>query len=445
MTEETAEVNRPEEIPVPTLGDYEPEHFDFRPPDDWQEESEESPNTHLLSLVDQFLEASQAERVVREHIPTFVMLVGTKIADILNAYRPVHYYGPDIPFRYVVHLTQLGASGTYKGATYDAFSRLVGRSSTGERELFPTEEFKGGSIESLRGGVSLLSGDRAYRPGGIETNYSGFIYVPEFTQLADLARERGGAIQSIVAWADAAGKMTYDTISGMPCRFYAPASLVLGLQTAKLTDVEQVVIGWNRRSVYDYYAIPRTPEILPENRREALPIDSGLLHGIRKEITTLARGWSPSRIDWRGFHEWLSKAYQNQVAVAQDEQMLYSLALGYHIVSGGSWTGVVHVGVSDDLNRILERILHYKRLARVSVTRRTMAEARYVIEDPYVLGDGSRSLAKNDLMRIVAARLSIGEELAVEAITALEHEGYLRCIVETSGETERAVYKLEGR
>lgn len=420
------------------------EEFDFRDERAWEGEESEEPNPHILALTNRYLEDRQVATPILKHIPTLVFLAAIRVADRRNAQHPVHFFGPDIPFRYTIHLTQLGSSGFYKGATVEEFFRIVGKSSSGAQPVFETNEYKGGSLESLRGGVAQLGGQRAFQLGGIERSALGFVYVPEFTQLAELGEKSKGAIQSIIAWADTAGKMVYDTISGGFVEYHAPSSLILGLQTAKLTDVEDVVLGWNRRSIYDKYAPLDIDEVLSANRKEALPTDPFALKTLREAYEKMIHGWKPERIDWTPFREWMDRAYLGHLAVPQDEQMLYSIALGYHIATGRRWTGVVPVGVPPDLHRILERILFYKRLARINPTVRAAHDAKYVLTDRHVLGQG-QTMGLKDVKRHVAARLAIDEDLTQQALEHLVEEGILMSVVEQTAGADQTVYKLTGR
>lgn len=411
--------------------------FDYRPDDAWESESHESLNPHILSLVDRYLDDTKVEKSIREHIPLLLILGGIRIADQRNTAKPVHFYGPHTPFRYILHLTQLGGSGTGKGATVEAFYNIVGPTSDDDHPIFSVGEYKGGSLESLRGGTATVGNRRFVQFGGIERGYDGFLYVPEFTQLADLSQRSSGAIQTIIAWADTS-RMTFDTISGGLVKYAAPTSLILGLQTAKVTDVENVVLGWNRRSVYDQYATPTTESILPSKRVKAIGGNAEKLAEVKGALRSVWKNWAPSAIDWGPFETWLESAYLHHLAVAQDEQMLYSLALGYHIMSGGSVAGTVTVGVSDDLHRILDQILWYKRIARISVKARTANDIMDAVKDRYLLGDG-QSIRKRTLVRILAARLSIDEDLIRDTLPMLTERGILESFLD---EEKHTIYRL---
>lgn len=414
--------------------------FDYRPPDSWDPAGFGNGNPHILSLIDDYLEGANVKTHVREHIPLLAILAGTRIADHYNSVKQIHRYAPNTPFRYILHLTQLGGSGTDKGATVEAFYHIVGSNSDAEHPLFSTGEYKGGSLESLRGGTATVGSRRFVQFGGLERAYDGFVYVPEFTQLAALAERSSGAIQTIIAWADTA-KMTFDTVSGGYVRYFSPASLILGLQTAKVTDVENVVIGWNRRSIYDQYTTPMTEDILPSNRKEPTEGDPHALETVRGAIRSVWKNWKPTHLDWGPFHEWLEHAYRNHVAVAQDEQMLYSLTLGYHIVAGGPVAGSISIGVSKHLDRILDRILWTKRLARITIEARTANDVLEVVRDPYLLGNG-QTVDRRALIRILAARLSIGEDLVEKTLPMLEER---QMLVSSLDAQDRPQYTLGKR
>jgi len=388
--------------------------FDYRLPEDILTEAPLNPS--FLARADAYLEDANAPLVVKRHLPLLMMILGSRIADGRNRAHPLHYFSPGIPFRYAIHATLLGASGHGKGATVDAFFRLIGPVE-GETPIFPTYEFKGGSIPSLRGGVPSASGAWWVRPGSIERTDGGFLHVPEFTQLSDLEASRGGEIQAIISWADT-GKMSYDTISGGSAEYDSSAVMIVGLQIARLAAVEEVVLGWNRRSVYDSYAPPPVDETLPENRLETRAGDPVLLRAFREAVRSAIRHYAPERLDFTPFRNWLSEAYKNHRATATDEQMLYSIVVGYHVATGSSWTGTVEIGVPPALEPVLERILWYKRLARVNPKVRAAHDALYVLEDPYVLGQDA-GMREYPLIRLLAARLSIPEDFAREALEYL--------------------------
>jgi hypothetical protein len=416
--------------PILPPDDYPSEvEFDYRS-DDTDEGETGLPN--LLARTDAFLEEHNAKLRVREHIPLMVVLAGIRYADQFNSRAHVHTFGPGIPFRYVGHLTQLGASGTDKGATVEQFYRIIGRGGPTDPAVFPTDIYKGGSLEALRGGVTSVDGTRTVKFGAVQRVPAGFIYVPEFTQVADLSDRSAGAIQSLLAWADT-GEMSYETISGAKVTYNSYPSMIVALQTARLTEVESVVLGWNRRSIYDLYLTPTTSMILPENRPVPRPLDTSALLSLRADYRTVLRNWNPELLDLEEFDEWLSNAYKTNAAVAQDEQMLYSIGIAHHMVSGGRGNGVVRIGVSEDLDRILRQILWHKRIARVSLQRRVAQETILVLDDPYVLGTdvahpNGQTLYERDVIRIVAARLSIGESEVLPALVYLDEKGEIERI-----------------
>ena len=404
----------------------EDEEFDYR-----SQPSVETPNANILLLMDDYLGSAGAVDEVRHHIPNLLRILGAKLADRRNRFHPVHFYGPRIPFRYKVHGLNLGASGTHKDATVEQFFQVIG-ALPGEPPLFPTFSFKGGSVESMRGGVTQdrPSDPKLVKPGSIERTDDGFLHVPEFTQVAELGERFGGSVQTLLAWADT-GCMSYETISGRAVDYLSGSTLLAGLQPALLSVVAAAAAGWARRVVYDHYTIPRTESLLPENRPVATDGDPLKLAAVRNAVLSLARRYAPKSVDWSPFHRWLSDAYRANLVVRQDEQVLYSIALGHHLVSGGSWTGDIQVAVTEDLNDIFRRLLWNKRLSRISTTRRLAREAFDVLEDPYVLGGGG-PLLESEAVRIVSARISAPEEAVEEALVRLQEVGSVVREVETN-------------
>lgn len=382
-------------------------------------EPEFGPNESALVWADRYLNSGHAPKIVREHIPLTLILLCAQIADRRNRDHPTHWYSPGNPFRYVIHLTLLGASGTGKGATVDQFKVLIGPTSN-DPPLIPKFEWKGGSTESLRGGVpASQGGEGMVRQGSIERCRYGFIHIPEFTQLHAIGeRNGGGGVQSILAWADT-GLMSYETITGGLIDYASTAMLFVGLQLARLGEIEETVLGWNRRSVYDWFPPLTTDEMLPEKRPEAVVGNTDFLARFRETIQRAMVGWRPETVEWEDFRAWLSEAYKSQEAVIQDEQMLYAVAVGYHIASGGALSGNVRIGVSKDLQTILHQLIRQKALSRVPKDRRIAYDAMLVLEDPYVLGEQGRIRPKAEVVRIVAQRLSISEEEAQLGIQAI--------------------------
>lgn len=396
--------------------------FDYRSPD----VHDAGPNPSLHQLVDHYLGDAAAPLVVRHHIPNLLTLLCTKIADRRNLIQPVHFYGPGIPFRYRLHSTLIGSSGSGKGATVAQFYALLGRTQGGPA-LFPTFTFTGGSVESMRGGVTQdrPNDPRLVKPGSLERMDFGFLHIPEMTQVVDLSQKAGGgaAVKSLLAWADT-GEMTYETISGREVHYASGATLLNGLQTGALNEVATAVAGWARRTEYDWFTAMSIEEMLPENRPEATEGDPALFAEIRSTIMGLVKSYAPSRVDWSPFRRWLGDAYKNHLATIQDEQMLYAVALGHHLATGGSVVGDVTISVSPSLHAVFERLLFNKRLTRISAVRRLSFEVMDVLEDPYVMGSGQK-LRDTEVYRIVAPRVSVPEDEIAKAIAHIIDRGLL--------------------
>ncbi len=423
--------------------DFTPSALDYREPEPSRPEEDLGPNPNILRLAEEYLASANATLWVRRHMPLLLATFATKIADRRNLRHPIHWYNPSEPYRYLVNVTQLGASGHNKGATVSAFYRIVGAEGPDGPALAPTYRYKGGSIEAVRGGIFEVTTPvpaQLDRLGQLERMDDGFIHVPEFSQLVGLEARSPGAIQAILAWADDQ-VMTYDTLSGASVEYAAAATLIVDLQPDKLDDVEATVLGWNRRSVYDTFDPPTTEEMLPENRPPALPGDPARFHALRGAIRLLTRNYAPREIDWTDFRAWLSRAYRENLATIGDEPLLYSLALGYHLVSGGSWTGRIRVEVPEWVHHVLREAIWNKRRARVSRIVRAAEDAKTVLRDPYILG-GEHGTARDrrTLVRIIASRLSIPEERVDAGIEALLKEGAL-VAVQSPEEPNATLYR----
>jgi hypothetical protein len=422
--------------------DFTPTPLDYRPPEPTVDDLIIAPNPNIIKLADEYLASGNAQIWIRRHVPILLAILAARVADRRNLRHPVHFFGPGNPFRYIPHVTLLGASGYHKGATVDAFFRIVADSGDDGPPISPAYTYKGGSIESMRGGVYDLGTPPTIvsRPGSIERNDDGFIHIPEFSQIAALEGRGGGAIQTILAWADD-GILTYDTLSGASVEAASSATLIVGLQPAKLDEIEATILGWNRRSVYDVFDPPMTDEILPENRPDAVPGDPEKLAAVRGAIRLLIRNYAPLEIDWKPFRIWLSGMYQKGLATLNDESMLYSLALGYHLVSGGSWTGKIVVSVPEWLHNVLRQAIWNKRRARVDPVIRAAEDVRTILQDRFVLPDPEDQKV---LVQTLSARLSVSEAHTGEALRFLLKEG--RELMEIRQETgDFAITRMLGK
>jgi len=426
------------EIPYDEFG---AEEYDFEPPNFLEEalhgpptleperpERAIGPNPDILGLAEDYLRSANATVWVRRSIPILFASFGAKVADQHNLRHPIHYYGPEAPYRYLYHITNLGASGHNKGATVDAFFRIVGDDGPDGPPIVPTYDFKGGSIESIRGGIFEAAIPQGKgkplpvlltRPGSLERTDGGYIHIPEFSQLAALEERSGGAIQSLLAWTDN-GVMSYDTLSWASVEFGSSTTLIVGLQPDKLNATETTVLGWNRRTAYEVFAPPTTEESKPENRPEATRGDPEKLATLRGALRQLVRSYAPTAIDWTSFRRWLSKGYEAQLLNWPDESLLYSLALGFYLVSGGRWTGKLSIPVPEWLNDRLRAAVSSKRRARIDPVYRAALDCIEVLRDPYVLRAPREDRI---LVEILAARLSLPEERVWEALPIISKFG----------------------
>lgn len=386
----------------------------------------------ILSMSDEYLKSANVRHKVREHLPVLWIADGAKTANWRNRMpnMAVHWYGAGIPYRYLSHVTLLGASGHHKGAVVDQFFYILGDHPSDPGDVRPTEDYKGGSIQGLRGGTAVEKGQKSHITGAIERMNRGYIHIPEFTQIADLGQASGGAIQTIIAWADS-GRMSFETMYGGKVDYPSEASLLVGLQLARLDEVEEVVLGWNRRAIYDRFPPMSIEESLNKNRPTVVPGDLHLLLKLRAGLRAMQASWSPSSIDWSELNEWLDTTYLQHEATVLDEQIVYSVALGHHMVTGGYWTGDVKIQMTKDLERVLRRVVWNKGLARIGPDRRGAHDAFEVLKDPHLLGNGQK-LTGRVLERILGARLSVSEYAARKFLGVLIERGFFEIV---EGET----------
>lgn len=452
-TQSPAEPASPASVPDDDLSDFPDVDFDYReldyhqPDDDEQQEipDPDAPATDddispgppsgttsapgsgetILSMVEEYLKSANVDLVVREHIPLLFIADGAKTANWRNR-NPLftkHWFGAGIPYRYLSHITELGASGGTKGATVDQFFYIIGDRAEDPPFVRPVEEYKGGSIEGLRGGVVLEKGQRRKVEGAIERMNRGYIHIPEFTQIADLGKASGGTVQTIIAWADN-GRMAFETIGGGRVVYESEATLIVGLQNAKLDGVEEVVLGWNRRAIYDRFAPAPTERSLSVNRPDAREGDLHLLLKLRAALRAMQAQWAPSSLDYSELKQWLDERYIANELSRVDEQIVYSVAIGHHMVTGGDWAGDVKIKMTDELDRILRRIIWNKGLSRIGADRRGAHDALDVLKDPHLLGRG-QAVAARIVERALAGRLSVPEREAARFIGVLVDKGYV--------------------
>lgn len=403
----------------------------------------------ILSLAEEYLKSANVRTKVREHLPVLLMADGAKVANWRNRSLQftTHWYGAGLPYRYLSHVTLLGASGHHKGAVVDQFFHIMGDRAEDQPEICPLEEYKGGSIQGLRGGVYSEKGQKVHVTGAIERMHKGYIHIPEFTQIADLGQASGGAIQTIIAWADS-GRMSFETMSGGPVGYPSEATLIVGLQLARLDEVEEVVLGWNRRSWYDRFPPMTVEESLNKNRPEVVPGDFHLLVKLRAALRAMRQMWTPTNVDWSELKQWFDESYLKNdpllPATVLDEQIAYSMAIGHHMVSGGTWTGDIKIKVGQDLDRILRRAIWNKGLARIGPERRGAHDALEVLKDPHLLGKGQK-LPARALERILAARMSVGEKSARGFMGVLVERGFFDVIDgESTGGRKPRILQLRG-
>jgi hypothetical protein len=371
----------------------------------------ENPRRPILDLASEYLRSGRAPEVVCAHIPILLVCAATKVATQQNERHPVYFGGPGIPYRFISHLMLIGPSGCGKGLTVTQFRHIVATGTDFDpTPIWEVEDHKGGSVESLRGGHVIRGKEREYVRGTIQSLDDGFIHIPEFTQLANKRKTETGAVQELIGGMDTGDYGFKTLMGGEPVKFHSEAAFLVGLQPGLLDTVEALVIGWNRRVIYDKYPPRRISDMDPTERDHVSAGDQTTLNELRLALRRLKTHWKPTSFDWSEVDQWLDAAYKSFLTTEADEQLVRSLALGYHMVTTYEWEGVVKIRVPPAVERIVRRCVRFKMLSRQSPARRGAHDAIEVLKDPAILGTKDKGLKLTDAIRIVALQLSVSED-----------------------------------
>jgi hypothetical protein len=299
---------------------------------------------------------------------SLLIAAGAKVANRYNSTAKLHLYRNQ-PYRYITHVTLVGSSGSGKGDTVVTFFEMTaGREvadedlldltgATNAPETWRHDEFKGGTLQALYGGVknkeTSLAAERN-RPGQLEILDDGWLSFPEATVLLDLGR-RAGLLQPLIDFMSS-GVMKKNTIIGGPVSYPSNCSLIFCFQTGVMAEVDLVIKGIGRRTIYAVVPPATEEERARENQEMNPQPNQSLLDEVRRRFYRLKTEYAPTKIDLAEVKEFIREVGRRSELFARDEQLVHSMAMGWTLVSlpPEKYKGVIKVEMTPSLRKIIE-------------------------------------------------------------------------------------------
>lgn len=392
-------------------------------PEGWEDEVPKTDSVIVLARA--YAASANAPAVVKNYIPTLLMGLGAKIATVKNRSLSTtgscyDYYQPEVPYRYISHTLLLGPSGGGKGVLADFFHILI-------QGMWTWEQYSGGTVQGLRGTDRLDKGGKViHEPGALEHNSHGFVNVPEFSITVGLDKAGGspGQMQTLISWMDT-GDMAYRLGTTGYHGYHSEASIIGHLQTSRINSVEDALLGLNRRALYEVIPPTTILEDVKEVNRVATSGSQSILLATRTRIAAVENDFAPTSVNWEEPRAFLEDFVRRKKATKEDKQLVFSICMGYHLMSGGNLTGGIAIHLDKTLLATLNRLITHKHATRIEPYIRGSQEAMRVCRDVDVMGNG-QEIKKNELARIISRRMAVSHTMAFRYIDhLLKEEGLL--------------------